>query len=246
MRSTSSCRLGRPVSASCVACMVSAACARWRSHSWSVWAALSRAISRSCAFWALRSVNVRQIRWSSSSPTGDTPTSTGIVRPSTSTRSISIAAPSPEDPRTDSQSTIASLRRKAESLDPRMSSSEHDRRSASRWFAYNTTPVGDSVAAPSRMFSTKRRYGRSAVDNVNTRRSLASSEKTKASISPRPIARSVSSASPSRSSASLYVRFRSGSTCWRPPGHGAMSGVPEGDWSTDTWSHVRRVAVGNR
>ncbi len=62
MRSTSSARFGRPVSASWVACLVSAACASCRSAIRSAWARLSRAISRSWAFWALRSVNVRQVR----------------------------------------------------------------------------------------------------------------------------------------------------------------------------------------
>ena len=42
--------------------------------------------------------------------------------------------------------------------------------SASRRFAYRISPVDDSVTAPSRMFSTNIRYGRSAVARVNTRR----------------------------------------------------------------------------
>ena len=77
----------------------------------------------------------------------------------------------------------------------RSSPAEHASSSASRRLAYRISPLDDSVAAPSRMFSTNIRYGRSAVDSVKTRRPLPPSETTKASTSPAPIARSVSSAS---------------------------------------------------
>ena len=46
------------------------------------------------------------------------------------------------------------------------------------------SPLDETVAAPSRMFSTNIRYGRSAVDSVNTRRPDPPSETTKASTSP--------------------------------------------------------------
>ena len=88
--------------------------------------------------------------------------------------------------------------------DPTIVSRGHDSSSARRRLAYRISPLDESVAAPSRMFSTNIRYGRSAVDSVNTRRPDPPSETTKASTSPAPIARSVSSASrhPDREAAS--------------------------------------------
>ena len=90
--------------------------------------------------------------------------------------------------------------------DPTIVSRAHDSSSASRRLAYRMSPLDESVAAPSRMFSTNIRYGRSAVDSVNTRRPRPPSETTKASTSPAPIARSVSSASAIRASASARRR----------------------------------------
>ena len=73
MRSTRSARFGRPVSASWVACLVSAACASCRSAIRSACAWPSRAISRSWALCALRSVNVRHVSRSPSTSSGESP-----------------------------------------------------------------------------------------------------------------------------------------------------------------------------
>ncbi len=64
-------------------------------------------------------------------------------------------------------------------------------------------PDSDTVAAPSRMFSTNIRYGRSALESVNTCRVGEASWTTSASTSPLRIARSVSSASLRRASTSV-------------------------------------------
>ncbi len=74
------------------------------------------------------------------------------------------------------------------SREPTIDSRGLDNSSANRRLAYRMTPVDETVAAPSRMFSTNIRYGRSAVDSVNTRRSDSPSETTKASTSPAAIA----------------------------------------------------------
>jgi hypothetical protein len=59
-------------------------------------------------------------------------------------------------------------------------------------------PDSETVAAPSRMFSTNILYGRSALDSVNTCAAGESSLTTSASTSPLRIARRVSPASLSR------------------------------------------------
>ena len=111
----------------------------------------------------------------------------GPERPSPSpfTRSTSTVAPRPPGPRISS-SPIGSA-----AGDEHRERRPHDRlsagtasSSASRRLAYRMSPLDDSVAAPSRMFSTNIRYGRSAVDSVNTRRPGPPSETTKASTSP--------------------------------------------------------------
>lgn len=89
--------------------------------------------------------------------------------------------------------------------DPTIVSLGHNSRSASCRLAYRMSPLDETVAAPSRMCSTNIRYGRSAVNSVNTRRPDSPSETTKASTSPAPIARRVSSASAIRARASNPV-----------------------------------------
>ena len=60
--------------------MVSAAWVSCRSAIRSAWARLSRSISRSCAFCVLRSVNVRQMRSSPSTASGESPDQHGDDR----------------------------------------------------------------------------------------------------------------------------------------------------------------------
>jgi hypothetical protein len=71
----------------------------WRSAILAAWAPLSQAISRSWAFWAVRSVNVKHVRSLPSTSRGELPTSTGTSPPWRSTSTSSMVVPRPSGPR---------------------------------------------------------------------------------------------------------------------------------------------------
>ena len=94
-RSISRVRFGRPVSVSCVACVVSAACACSSSSMRAACARPSRSISRSCACCCVRSANVRQRISLESTSRLDTLIRAGTNAPAPPCRTVSIVPAHP-------------------------------------------------------------------------------------------------------------------------------------------------------
>ncbi len=132
IRSTRRARFGRPVSGSCVACVMRASCAPCSSAIRAAWASPSRLISRSWALFALRSVNVRQVRRSPSTSSGELPTRTGTATPSPFMRSSSTVTPRPPGPRSSSRPIGARPAMNAASGDPTIAPLGRSNSSASR------------------------------------------------------------------------------------------------------------------
>ena len=190
MRSTSSARFGSPVSASCVACFVRAAWAACRLGQPSACASAEARDLALLAFWALRSVKVRQVARRRRRRAASCRPGPGQRRCRRS-RSSSRSRP----PGGHGRDRTGAAGEERVSGDPTIAPVEHDSNSAK-------PPIGveDQPARRERRRAVAHVLDEDPVRAVGGRQrehasSPTRSETTNASTSPAPMARSVSSAS---------------------------------------------------